>query len=147
MSIDFQRINKLYRCAERIAGANDYPALRKAVSLHKKLLEKDWDIDNLKATYKKSVEGAKLKVLSDPVFLSLIKVHSGNAESGAPRTNRYCEAFDKITGEKIEVEYLKKEFGLKDFAFIQHARFDPFPERGKIYTKKIDGKKMIWRER
>lgn len=147
MYTDFGEIDRLYKCAERIARSKSWKALTKVVGNYKGLLEKAWDMERLEAIYNRSIDDAKLKVLADPAFLILVKVHSGKVGKDGCSTNRYCEVFDRITEEKTEVALLQKEFGLKDFVFIQHARFDPFPERGTTYTKTFNGKKMIWREK
>lgn len=144
--VDFAVLERLYLYAGRVAKVSNPIELEEVISDNRGLLQKEYDVKLLLQTSKDDLSEAKLKVLADPAFLIFRKVADGKA--GKPRRvfNQYEEIFDRITETKIEIEELETQFGLRPFVLTQHTRFDPFPERGVTYTKKIKGKRMIWRE-
>lgn len=149
MSVDIKKLESLYVLASQITGASRWPRLDKVLKDNNKVLTKQWDIEKLKKYYGNAPGGyvspeAKVRVLSDPAFSYLVAFH---ADKRFLRGDKYRKVFDDVTETPIEVDDLIEKHKIGLHVINQHKRYDPFPDRGKIFTKKKFGKRIIWREK
>jgi hypothetical protein len=83
------------------------------------------------------------------LYRRLVDIHGAlpsKPKKPGRKGTRIRDAFDVITTEAQSLDDLLERFGVSLATIRQHKRFDPFPERGKIHTRTIAGRRMVWRE-
>lgn len=146
---DFSKISLTLSCGEKIANAEEWEDLEALLKDRKLPLQKRWDIETLKQLSKENIDSAKDMLLFDVVFRELHRTYRHrklDTTNKKKRCGKIANVFNVIDTKKRDFHKLQIKYDVGINILIQHKRFDPYPERGKIKTGTINGIKRIWRE-
>ena len=69
------------------------------------------------------------------------------ANKPGPKSTKTRDAYNAITYEPQDFQELRERFGVSEVVLRQFSRFDPYPERGRVRTQMVAGKRLIWRDK
>lgn len=62
------------------------------------------------------------------------------------RGTKIRDAYDAITYEPQDFDALIEKYGVSPNVMKHHKRFDPFQDRGRVRSRNVAGKRLVWRE-